>query len=477
MNGAYIPTIGLEIHCELKTASKIFCGCPNVFGAPPNTQCCPVCLGFPGTLPVLNRRAVEYTVRMGLAIGAEIPAFSKWDRKNYFYPDLPKAWQTSQYDLPLVKGGRVAFMTPDGEKTVRIERIHLEEDAGKLIHENGFTRVDYNRGGVPLMEIVTLPDLHGAAEAVAFLTELKSIIKYIGVSDVKMQEGSLRCDVNLSLSRPGEPLGTRTETKNLNSFSAAARAIEFEIGRQTEILAGGGSVLQETRRWDDAKGRGYALRSKEDAQDYRYFPEPDLPPVVLDRAEVEAWRRALPVLRYERAGRYTREFGLSGYDAGLLTGDRAVSDLFDGTVALGANPKKTANLIMGDVLRLGREEGGEDVAVGLSPAQLYGLLSLIEGGVIGLAAVQKDVLPRIWNTDIDPETFVKEAGLAQSGDADEIAAAVREIIAQNPRQADDYRAGNEKLLAFFVGRVMKATKGKCNPKTVNEVLTTELKKR
>ena len=472
----YEITIGLEIHCELKTQSKIFCSCPNVFGGEPNTHCCPVCSGFPGVLPVLNKKAVEYTVKAGLALNCEIAPFSKWDRKNYFYPDLPKAWQTSQYDLPLCRGGGVEFKSGDGSlKRVRLNRIHLEEDAGKLIHEGGVTRVDYNRCGVPLMEIVTEPDIHSPEDAVAFLEELKNILKYTGVSDVKMQEGSLRCDVNLSVAPVGGPLGTRTETKNLNSFRAVLRSCRYEAERQIEILESGGTVVQETRRWDDAAGEGSGMRGKENAHDYRYFPEPDLMPVVISREEIERIRASIPALKAERTEKYVTEYKLSDYDAALLTADVAVADLFDGAVAAGANPKKAANFIMGDVMRLAKEPGSEDVNIAISPAQLYSVIKLGEDGAVSLVAVQKELFPKVWGTDDKPEELVDKLGLRQSSDTEEIEAVVREIMAANERVVNDYRAGNEKVMSFFVGQTMKATKGKANPKIVNEVLLKLLK--
>lgn len=472
----YEITIGLEIHCELKTESKIFCSCPNVFGGEPNTHCCPVCSGFPGVMPVLNKKAVEYTVKAGLALGCEISEYSKWDRKNYFYPDLPKAWQTSQYDLPLCKNGLVEYVTESGEKkSVRINRIHLEEDAGKLIHEGGVTRVDYNRCGVPLMEIVTEPDLHSAEDAVAFLTELKNTLKYTGVSDVKMQEGSLRCDVNLSVAKKGEPMGTRTETKNLNSFRSVLRSCKWEAERQIELIENGGKVVQETRRWDDNAGEGSSMRGKEDAHDYRYFPEPDLMPVVMSKEDVEKIRATIPALKGERTAKYISEYGLPEYDCSILTADVAVADLFDGAVALGANPKKTANFIMGDVLRLAKEAGSEDLNIKIAPAQLYALLKLIDDGAISLAAVQKELFPKVWGTDNDPAKLMDELGLRQSNDTGEIEEIVKTVMAANEKVVNDYRSGNEKVISFFVGQVMKATKGKANPKVVNEVLAKLLK--
>ena len=415
-------------------------------------------------------------MKAGLALGCEIARYSKWDRKNYFYPDLPKAWQTSQYDLPLCRGGGISFTSDNGEKRfVRLNRIHLEEDAGKLIHEGGVTRVDYNRCGVPLIEIVTEPDIHSPEDAVAFLTALKSIIKYTGVSDVKMQEGSLRCDVNLSVAKKGEPLGTRTETKNLNSFRAVLRSCKYEAERQIELIESGEAVKQETRRWDDASGVGSSMRGKEDAHDYRYFPEPDLMPVVMTDEDVEKIRATVPALPGERVEKYTKEYGLSDYDAALLTADVAIADLFDGTVAVGAAPKKAANFIMGDVMRLGKAPGAEDVNVRVSPSQLAEMLKLVDEGAASLAAVQKEILPRVWDTDKSPSVVLDELGLRQSNDAGELEAVVKGIIDANPKVVADYLAGNQKVVSFFVGQAMKATKGKANPKMVSEILGKLLK--
>ena len=465
----FIPTIGLEVHCELKTETKLFCSCRNTFGSEPNTNTCPICSGHPGVLPVINRKAVEYTVKAGCAIGCRISRYSKWDRKNYFYPDLPKAWQTSQYDLPLCVGGEVKINVNGEEKTVRLNRIHLEEDAGKLVHGAGTTAVDYNRCGVPLMECVTEPDMHSADEAVAFLEELSAIFRYAGVSDCRMQEGSIRADVNLSLSRPGEPLGTRTETKNLNSFRSVRRAIEAEIRRQTELLERGEKVVQETRRFDDATGEGYGMRSKEDAQDYRYFPEPDLMPVVLGDEDVERIRASLPELAADRRRRYMSELGLAEYDARLITGDPAIADLFDGAVGAGANAKKAANYIMSEIMRKGKTAGEDGVVIGISGVQLAELIALVEKGDINLVS-SRDVLDKIWMTAMTPPAAVSELGLKQNNDAGEIEKLVRDIIAANPGPAADFRKGNEKVLSFFVGQLMKATKGKTNPKIAGELV-------
>ncbi len=463
------PTIGCEVHCELKTATKLFCGCKNEFGGEPNTHCCPICSGFPGTMPALNAKAVEYAVRAGLALGCNINRFSKWDRKNYFYPDLPKAWQTSQYDLPLCVGGAVEFEVNGEKKRVRLNRIHLEEDAGKLIHDGGESCVDYNRCGVPLIEIVTEPDMHSAEEVVAFLTELKSVLKYTGVSDVKMQEGSLRCDVNLSMAEDGAPLGTRTETKNLNSFRAVARSVAFEIRRQTEVLESGGIVEQETRRFDDNKGVGYAMRSKEDAHDYRYFPEPDIMPVTFTEADIQRIRSEIPELKGPRVKRYTEKLGLPPYDAQVLTADKAVSDLLDDVIALGCDAKKTSNFIMSEVLRLAKTDGSEDVELLIDAPRLAEIISMqAKGEINNLAA--KQLLSAVWGTDASPRKRAEELNLLQSNDEGAIKAVFDKVLSDNPSQVADFLSGNDKLRGYFVGQVMRAAGGKANPKIVNELL-------
>lgn len=460
------PTIGCEVHAELKTATKLFCGCKNEFGGEPNTHCCPVCSGFPGAMPALNKKAVEFAVKAGLALHCEINRFSKWDRKNYFYPDLPKAWQTSQYDLPLCVGGYVEY-TLDGEKKrVRLNRIHLEEDAGKLIHDGGVSRVDYNRCGVPLIEIVTEPDMHSAEEVTAFLAELKSVLKYTGVSDVKMQEGSLRCDVNLSVAEEGAPLGTRTETKNLNSFRSVARSVAFETRRQIEVIEGGGTVEQETRRFDDNRGVGYAMRSKEDAHDYRYFPEPDLMPVVFTDNDIEAIRRSIPELKDARIARYT-QMGLPAYDAEVLTADPDVSDLFDGAVALGVDAKKASNFIMSEVLRLAKN--GDETEIKISATSLAEILAMLAADEINNLAA-KSLLAEVWGTDASPRKVAEEKGLLQSNDAGAIKEIFDAVIAANKKQAEDFLAGNDKLRGYFVGQVMRAAGGKANPKLINALL-------
>ncbi|MCM1367787.1 MAG: Asp-tRNA(Asn)/Glu-tRNA(Gln) amidotransferase subunit GatB [Roseburia sp.] len=463
------PTIGCEVHAELNTNSKLFCSCKNEFGGEPNTHCCPVCSGFPGVMPVLNRKAVELAVKVGLALHCEINRFSKWDRKNYFYPDLPKAWQTSQYDLPLCLGGYVEFTLDGKKKRVRLNRIHLEEDAGKLIHDGGVSRVDYNRCGVPLIEIVTEPDMNSAEEVVAFLTELKSVLKYTGVSDVKMQEGSMRCDVNLSVAEEGAPLGTRTETKNLNSFRAVARSIAFEMRRQIDVIESGGTVEQETRRFDDNKGIGYSMRSKEDAHDYRYFPEPDLLPVVFDDEALRKISDSIPELKDARKARYMRELGLPEYDADVLTADKEVSDLFDGVVALGADGKKASNFIMSEALRLAKTDGSEDVELKVSAEQLAAILKMSAADELNNLAA-KQLLSALWGTDGDAVAKAKELNLLQSNDAGEIKAVFDKILEQNPSQTQDFKAGNDKLRGYFVGQVMRASGGKANPKIINALL-------
>lgn len=463
------PTIGCEVHCELKTATKLFCGCKNEFGGEPNTHCCPVCSGFPGTMPSLNKKAVEYAVKAGLALHCEINRFSKWDRKNYFYPDLPKAWQTSQYDLPLCLGGYVEFTLGGEKKRVRLNRIHLEEDAGKLVHDVGISRVDYNRCGVPLIEIVTEPDMHSAEEVVAFLTELKSVLKYTGVSDVKMQEGSLRCDVNLSLAEEGEELGTRTETKNLNSFRSVARSIAFEIRRQTEVLESGGVVEQETRRFDDNKGIGYAMRSKEDAHDYKYFPEPDLLPVVMTDDDIKKISDTIPELKDARIKRYTEKLGLPAYDAGVLTEDKDISDLFDAVVSDGIDAKRASNFIMGEVLRLAKAQNAEEIELGISAKQLADILRMAAADELNNLAA-KQLLSELWGTDLDARAVANDKKLIQSNDEGEIKAVFDKVIADNPKQTADFISGNDKLRGYFVGQVMRAAGGKANPKIINALL-------
>ena len=469
---SYLAVIGLEVHTELKTNTKIFCSCKNEFNLDPNINCCPVCVGMPGALPVLNKKAVEYAIKAGLALNCEINALTRWERKNYFYPDLPKAYQISQAEAPVCLGGYMEIETQNGPKKIHINHIHLEEDAGKLIHsEYGGSLIDYNRGGVPLIEIVTEPDISSADEALVFLENLRALQKYIGVSDCRMEQGSLRCDVNVSLHKEGEPLGTRVEMKNLASFKAAHRAITYEINRQTEILNSGGKVIQETRRWDDQKGRSYSMRTKEDAQDYRYFPDADLPPVKISREFVRKVRETLPLLPKERAQKYVEEYNLPPYDAQILTSERTIADFFDECVALFDNPKMISNWIMTDVMRKLKEQQTEDIVLPINARNFTKMLKLHLDNVINQPAA-KTLFEYMWDQDskTDPEQLIQKLNLVQISDEGELEKILQEIIQNNPAAADDVRGGNKKAIAFFVGQVMKATKGKANPKTVNELI-------
>lgn len=474
----YETIIGLEVHCELKTQSKIFCTCRNKFVSEPNMHCCPVCNGYPGVLPVLNGKAVEYTIKAGLALGCEIARFSRFDRKHYFYPDLPKSYQTSQLDYPLCKSGNVELTVDGKKKSVRINRIHLEEDAGKLVHSdwgNG-TLVDYNRGAVPLIEIVTEPDINSADEAIAFLDSIKTILKYTGISDCKMEEGSLRCDVNLSVRPKGSAVyGTRTEMKNLNSFKAVHKAILYEEKRHREVIMAGDKVVQETRRWDDNIGKSLSMRSKENAIDYKYFPDPDLMPLILSEEFIEGIRSQLPELPEKRKQRYISDYGLPEYDADVLISDKAVSDFFDSCAADYENRKALSNWIMSDLLRKIKDSGIDtgETPIPVSPKNFVKMLKLYDDKVISQNAA-RTVFEKIWEKDCDPSELVDSMGLKQITDESELLKMVKEIIENNPQPAADYRSGNKKALAFFVGQIMKATKGKANPQMVNELLTKEL---
>ena len=473
----YETVIGLEVHVELATNTKIFCSCENKFGGEPNTHCCPVCIGMPGVLPVLNERVVEFAAKAGLATNCEIANFSKMDRKGYYYPDLPKAYQISQFDLPLCKGGWVDIDVKDGKKRIRITRIHMEEDAGKLLHEAcAGTAVDYNRCGVPLIEIVTEPDLRNAEETRTFLETLKAIMQYTGVSDCKMQEGSLRCDVNISVREAGsDKLGTRTEMKNLNSFSAVYRAVEAESARQIEVIEDGGVIRQETRRFDDAKGKSYAMRSKEEAHDYRYFPDPDLVPITLTDEQIEAFKAALPELPAAKKQRYVEQLGLPEYDAGVLTAERSIASFFEGCIALGGDAKKVSNLIMTDLLRLLKECGLSPDENPVKPEQLVETLHLVDEGKINIT-VAKSVFEEVFRNGGSPAQIVESKGLAQINDTGAIRSLIQDIIANNPGPVADYKGGKQKALTFFVGQVMKAMGGKANPKAVNEIAIEELDK-
>jgi aspartyl-tRNA(Asn)/glutamyl-tRNA(Gln) amidotransferase subunit B len=472
----YEKVIGLEVHAELSTKTKIFCSCKNEFGAQQNTNVCPVCLSMPGMLPVLNRTVVEYGVKAGMALGCEIPNFSKMDRKNYTYPDLSKSYQISQFEFPLCKRGCVEI-TADGKKReIGITRIHIEEDAGKLVHQSGYSQVDYNRGGVPLIEIVTEPDLRSAEEVRVFLETVKANLEFIGVSDCKMQEGSLRCDVNISVRPEGqEAFGTRTELKNMNSFSAIFRAIDYESGRQIALLEGGDTVTQETMRWDDAQGKSYSMRDKEEAHDYRYFPDPDLVPIYLEDEEIKSIRSSMPELPAAKREKFINEYGLSEYDASILTNSKFTAEYFEQCVAEYPSPKAVCNYIMVDMLKMLNESGMEASQIPVAATDLCDLLRLVEDGVIN-SSVGKQVFEEMFKTGKPPAVIVEEKGLKQIDDTDAIHQLVLQIIQDNPKPAADYRGGNKKALTFFVGQVMKATKGKANPKTVNELVKSELDK-
>jgi aspartyl-tRNA(Asn)/glutamyl-tRNA(Gln) amidotransferase subunit B len=471
----YESVIGLEIHAQLQTASKIFCGCSTAFGGPPNTNVCPVCLGFPGALPVLNRAAVEYGIRAALALGCRINRTSIFARKNYFYPDLPKGYQISQYEQPLASGGAVVYQAASGPRRVGITRVHLEEDAGKSLHE-GFpdsarkTHVDYNRSGTPLIEIVTEPDLRSAADAAEFFERLRSILVWLGVNDGNMEEGSLRCDANVSVRPSGsETLGTKAEVKNLNSFRFLQKALDHEIARQIALLESGGRVVQETRLWDAAAGVTVSMRSKEEAHDYRYFPEPDLPPVVIDELAIETIRASMPELPDARRARFVAAYGLPEYDAGVLTQSRAAGDFFERTVAAGATPKAASNWMMGELARVLKERGADLSESPVSAERLAGLLALIEKGTIS-GAIAKGVLDKMVASDRSADEIVRAEALAQIDDESQIVGIIADVLGRHADAVAGYRAGKAATFGFLVGQVMKATAGKANPTRVNELL-------
>ena len=468
----YEVIIGLEVHAELSTNTKMYCNCSTKFGADPNTHCCPICTGMPGVLPVLNERVVEYAVKAGLATNCEISRFSKQDRKNYFYPDLPKAFQTSQYDLPLCIGGHLDINVNGEKKRIGITRIHIEEDAGKLIHDayTGDTLVDMNRCAVPLIEIVSEPDIRSAEEAVAYMQTLKSILEYLNVCDCKMQEGSLRCDVNLSVRPVGQKeFGTRTETKNLNSFKAIQNSIEFEIKRQIEEVENGGTIYQETRRWDDAKGIGYAMRSKEDAHDYRYFPEPDLAPIVLSDEYINNIKDNLPEMPHVKKERYIQEFSLPEYDADILTSSIKSANFFEKANEICNNPKAVANWIMGDFARMLNEKEIEINESKVTPENLAELISLIDKGTIS-SKIAKQVFEDMFESGENAKDIVEKKGLVQMSDEGAIKAIVEKVVEANPQSIIDYKAGKDRAIGFLVGQIMKETKGKANPQIVNKLL-------
>ena len=472
MSKEYEVVIGLEVHVELATKTKIFCGCSTAFGGAPNTHTCPVCTGMPGSLPVLNKQVVEYAMAVGLATGCSITRRCKFDRKNYFYPDNPQNYQISQLYQPICRDGGVEIETSGGKKTIGIHEIHMEEDAGKLIHDEwgDCSLVDYNRSGVPLIEIVSEPDMRSAEEVIAYLEKLRMIIQYLGASDCKLNEGSMRADVNLSVREAGTgQLGTRTEMKNLNSFKAIARAIEHEKNRQADLLEEGKKVVQETRRWDDAREFSYAMRSKEDAQDYRYFPEPDLPPLVISDAWINEVKARQPELRTEKMARYRKEYGLPDYDTEIITGSKHLADLFEAAAKLCGKPKKVSNWLMGETMRLLKEQEMEPEELTISPANLAKLVALTEAGSIN-STVAKEVFEKIFHEDIDPDSYVQEHGLKTVNDEGALRAAVERVIQENPQSVADYRNGKEKAIGFLVGQAMKAMKGKANPGLVKQIL-------
>ena len=472
MSRQYETVIGLEVHVELATKTKIFCGCSTAFGGAPNTHTCPVCTGMPGSLPVLNKQVVEYAMAVGLATNCQIHQYCKFDRKNYFYPDNPQNYQISQLYLPICHDGGIEIETAAGKKVIGIHEIHMEEDAGKLIHDEweDCTLVDYNRSGVPLIEIVSEPDMRSAEEVIAYLDKLRLIVQYLGASDCKLQEGSMRADVNLSVREVGaEQFGTRTEMKNLNSFKAIARAIEGERARQIELIEEGRQVIQETRRWDDNKEYSYPMRSKEDAHDYRYVPDPDLVPVIISDEWLQAVKDRQPELRTEKLARYKKEFDIPDYDAEILTGSKHLADLFEETTELCGKPKKVSNWLMGETLRLLKEAGQEPEEITFSAAHLAKLIELLDAGTIN-QTVAKEVFEQIFREDIDPEQYVEAHGLKMVNDDNLLRTVVEQVIAANPQSVADYRGGKEKALGFLVGQTMKQMKGKANPGAVNKML-------
>ncbi len=462
----------MEVHVELATKTKIFCGCSTAFGGAPNTHTCPVCTGMPGSLPVLNKQVVNYALAVGLATNCTITQYCKFDRKNYFYPDNPQNYQISQLYLPICRDGHVDIETAAGKKSVGIHEIHMEEDAGKLIHDEweDCSLVDYNRSGVPLIEIVSEPDMRSAEEVIAYLEKLRMIIQYLGASDCKLNEGSMRADVNLSVREVGaSEFGTRTEMKNLNSFRAITHAIEGERERQIDLLESGQQVVQETRRWDDTKEYSYAMRSKEDAQDYRYFPDPDLVPVYISDEWLQQVRESQPEFREEKMERYKKEFDIPEYDIGIITDSKHLADLFEETVAICGQPKKVSNWLMGETLRLLKEKGMDTEDIVFSPENLAKLIQLVDGKAIN-STVAKEVFEVMFAENIDPEKYVEEKGLKTVNDEGALRKTIEEVIASNPQSVEDYRNGKEKAIGFLVGQTMKAMKGKADPASVNRIL-------
>jgi aspartyl-tRNA(Asn)/glutamyl-tRNA(Gln) amidotransferase subunit B len=472
MEKQYETVIGLEVHVELATKTKIFCGCSTAFGGAPNTHTCPVCTGMPGSLPVLNKQVVNYAVAVGLATNCTITQYCKFDRKNYFYPDNPQNYQISQLYLPICRNGHVDIETENGKKSVGIHEIHMEEDAGKLIHDEweDCSLVDYNRSGVPLIEIVSEPDMRSAEEVIAYLEKLRMTVQYLGASDCKLNEGSMRADVNISVREVGATeFGTRTEMKNLNSFRAITHAIEGERQRQIDLLESGEKVIQETRRWDDNKEYSYAMRSKEDAQDYRYFPDPDLVPIYISDEWIKEIKDNQPEFREAKMERYKKEFDIPEYDIGIITDSKHMADIFENTVAICGQPKKVSNWLMGETLRLLKEKNMDAEDIVFSPENLAKLIALVDSKAIN-SSVAKEVFEVMFENDTDPEKYVEEKGLKTVNDEGALRKTIEGVIAANPQSVEDYRNGKEKAIGFLVGQTMKAMKGKADPSMVNSIL-------
>ena len=472
MSKQYETVIGLEVHVELATKTKIFCACSTAFGGAPNTHTCPVCTGMPGSLPVLNKQVVEYALAVGLATNCQIHQYCKFDRKNYFYPDNPQNYQISQLYLPICHDGGVEIETAGGKKIIGIHEIHMEEDAGKLVHDEreDCSLVDYNRSGVPLIEIVSEPDMRSAEEVIAYLEKLRQIIQYLGASDCKLQEGSMRADVNLSVHEVGaEKFGTRTEMKNLNSFKAIAHAIEGERERQIELIEAGRKVIQETRRWDDNKESSFTMRSKEDAQDYRYFPDPDLTPVVISDEWIAEVKARQPELRSEKLERYKKEFDIPDYDAQIITNSKHMADLFEAATAICKKPKKVSNWLMGETLRLLKENNMDPEDLSFAPENLAKLVDLADAGTVN-SSVAKEVFEQIFKENVDPEVYIEEHGLKTVNDEGALKATIEQIVSENPQSVADYKGGKKKAIGFLVGQTMKAMKGKADPASVNKIL-------
>ncbi len=472
----YEAVIGLEVHAQMLTETKVFCGCSTKFGSEPNSQTCEICIGMPGVLPVLNKKALEFAIRTGLAMNCTISPYSRFGRKNYFYPDLPKGYQISQYEHPICEHGFIEVASDGGTRRIGITRIHMEEDAGKNIHEGGgnYSFVDLNRAGVPLMEIVSEPDIRSPREASEYMKKLRAILRYLGVCDGNMEEGSLRCDANVSVRPFGQKeFGTRAEVKNINSFRFVEKAIDYEIKRQIKVIEEGGSIVQETRLWDSARGITESMRSKEEAHDYRYFPEPDLVPIIAEKKWIDEIKAGLPELPDARKGRFVSEYGIPEYDADLLTSEKTVADWFEEAVRAGGQAKSVSNWMMGDLMRLLNEENKPLEDCPLKPVQLAEMLTLVEKGTIS-GKIAKTVFEEMYRTGKGAGEIVKEKGLIQISDESAIEKAVDEVIAMHPKEAERFRVGEEKLLGFFVGQVMKSTKGKANPKMLNELLKKKL---